>query len=96
VAKAHDERIAALPDQVCEIDPGALAALAGDPARHLTPAAVAAAGPMAGVASAGFGASTPSSMDVFSPESCDSPGSGCATGIPLTAGGGGGGPFPTP
>lgn len=96
VAQAHDERIAALADQVCEIDPGALAALAGDPARHLTPAAVAAAGPLAGVASAGFGKSTPSSLDVFSPESCDSPGSGCASPIPLTAGGGGGGPFPAP
>jgi hypothetical protein len=85
VAQAHDERIAALADEVCEIDPGALAGLAGDPARHLTPAAVAAAGPLAGVASAGFGESSPSATDVFSPESCDSPGSGCATASPLGA-----------
>jgi hypothetical protein len=96
VAQAHDERIAALEDESCGIDPGALAALAGDPARHLTPAAVAAAGPLAGVASAGFGESTPSSVDVFSASPCDSPGSGCATPIPVTDGGGGGGPFPTP
>jgi hypothetical protein len=94
VAKAHEQRIAALADEVCEIDPGALAALAGDPARHLTPAAVAAAGPLAGVATAGFGESTPSSTDVFSPEACDSPGSGCGTDIPVTADGGGGGAFP--
>jgi hypothetical protein len=96
VAKAHDERIVALADEVCEIDPGALAALAGDPARHLTPAAVAAAGPLAGVGNAGFAESIPTSRDLFSPEACDSPGSGCASGIPLTAGGGGGGPFPGP
>jgi hypothetical protein len=94
VAKAHDHRIAALADELCEIDPGALAALAGDPARHLTPAAVAAAGPLAGAANAGFGESTPGSHDVFSPEACDSPGSGCASALPLTATGGGGGPFP--
>lgn len=94
VAKAHDQRIAALADEICEIDPGALAALAGDPARHLTPAAVAAAGPLPGVTSAGFAESSPSSMGTFSASPCDSPGSGCATPIPLTAGGGGGGPFP--
>jgi hypothetical protein len=89
VAQAHDKRIPALAAQVCEIDPGALAALAGDPARHLTPAAVAAAGPLAGAAGAGFGESSPSAVDVVAPSPCDSPGSGCASGISMKHAGGG-------
>jgi hypothetical protein len=92
VAQAHEKRIPALAAQVCEIDPGALAALAGDPARHLTPAAVAAAGPLAGAAGAGFGESSPSTVDLVDPSPCDSPGSGCVLDIDVWAGGGGAGP----
>ncbi|MDH3519825.1 MAG: hypothetical protein OEM49_05150 [Myxococcales bacterium] len=87
VARAHDQRIPALAEQLCAIDPGALAALAGDPARHLSPAAVAAAGPLAGGGSAGLGDRGPASLDVLAPSPCDTPGSGCATGIPLSAAG---------
>ncbi|HEY5658928.1 MAG TPA: hypothetical protein VIY27_14155 [Myxococcota bacterium] len=93
VAQAHEDRIPALAAQVCEIDPGALAALAGDPARHLTPAAVAAAGPMVGVTSAGFGESNPSPLELVAPSPCDSPGSGCSVTVPISGGGGGAGPF---
>jgi hypothetical protein len=92
LAKAHDQRIPALAERLCEIDPGALAALAGDPARHLTPGDVAAAGPSLGGASAGLGASGPAAPDVYAPSPCDSPGSGCTASLPLTAAG----PAPAP
>ena len=81
IAKAHDQRIPALADQVCGIDPGALAALAGDPTQHLSPAAVSAAGALAGTSSAGFASGVPSATGPITTASCDAPGSGCATPI---------------
>ena len=78
-AKAHDERIPALAEQVCEVDPALLAALAGAPADHLSPADVAAPGP-APSDSAGLGSLDPAVGDVAMRVSCDEPGTcGAAT-----------------
>jgi hypothetical protein len=96
LARAHDERIPALADEICEIDPGALAALAGDPTRHLTPADVAAAGPIAGAGTAGFGDSRPVSAGLPDRSPCDVPGSGCGVGLSLGAFAPTPGPFPNP
>jgi hypothetical protein len=85
VAQAHDERIPALAAQVCEIDPGALAALAGDPTRHLNPADVAAAGPVPGSGSAGFGDLNPMAAALPDRSPCDVPGANCGAGISLGA-----------
>jgi len=77
-AKAHEERIPALAEQVCEVDPALLAALAGSPADHLSPADVSAPGPAAD--SAGFGKLDPAVGDVAMRVSCDEPGTcGAAT-----------------
>jgi hypothetical protein len=57
VAKSHDKRIPALANQVCEIDPALLAALAGAPGNHLSPADVSAPGPA--TTTAGLGAVAP-------------------------------------
>jgi hypothetical protein len=94
VAQAHDERIPVLADQLCEIDPGALAALAGDPTRHLTPADVAAPGPMAGTGTAGFGSSNPMAAGLPERSPCDVPGSGCNSGFSVLADGPPPVPFP--
>jgi len=94
VAQAHDERIPALASEVCEIDPGALAALAGDPTRHLNPADVAAAGPIAGGGSAGLGNAGPLAADLPDRSPCDVPGSGCA--VPLVDLADGLNPIPLP
>jgi hypothetical protein len=78
-AKAHEERIPALAEQVCDVDPALLAALAGSPADHLTPADVSAAGP-APSDSAGFGEFDPTVGGVAMRVSCDEPGTcGAAT-----------------
>ena len=78
-AKAHDDRIPALAEQVCEVDPALLAALAGSPADHLSPADVSAPGP-APSDSAGFGEFDPTVGDVAMRVSCDEPGTcGAAT-----------------
>jgi hypothetical protein len=77
-AKAHEERIPALAEQVCDVDPALLAALAGSPADHLSPADVSAPGPVA--SSAGFGEFDPAVGDVAMRVSCDEPGTcGAAT-----------------
>jgi hypothetical protein len=72
LAKAHEQRIAAAPDEVCGPDPALIAALAGAPARHLSPADVA-AGPvgLATSKTAGLGLFDPVGPEEPVRESCD-------------------------
>lgn len=106
LAKAHDQRIAAAPDEVCETDPALIAALAGAPVRHLSPTDVAAGppgGPTYGAAgTAGMGLSNPVGPEKPVREACDVAG---ACGFPILViepapgvlpSPGSGGPFPGP
>jgi len=68
-AKAHDERIPALAE-VC--DPGPALARLVDPLHHLTPADVAAPGPVAGLGTAGLGGLNPAAADSPVRQPCDS------------------------
>jgi hypothetical protein len=78
-ANAHLHRIPALAAEVCEIDPGLLAALAGNPLDHLSPMDVAAPGPVPGVGMAGL-AQLSSTLGILPVRAaCDSPG---ACGLP--------------
>lgn len=103
-ARAHDQRIAAAPAEECAVDPNILASLAGDPARHLDPAAVSAPPPVVTAGNAGLGALNPAGASLGPVNACDSPASGCGVfplapvGLvePPAVGGGGpgsGGPF---
>jgi len=86
LARAHDQRIAAAPDEVCDTDPALIAALAGAPVRHLSPSDVAAgppgdpAGLLAAAGTAGLGLDDPVGPDRPIREACDVPG---ACGFPI-------------
>jgi len=88
-ARAHDARIPVEVAEVCEIDPQQIAALAGLPANHLSPADVAAPPPVPALVPPDMGP-----RPTRSP--CDNPGAGC--GLPLASGAveppPGGGGFP--
>jgi hypothetical protein len=79
-ANAHDERIPAVAE-VCEMGP-ALARLAS-PLHHLTPADVAAPGPVAGLGSAGLGGLNPAAADAPARQPCDSDAGTCALPLPF-------------
>jgi hypothetical protein len=80
-SRAHLHRIPALAAEVCEIDPGLLAALAGDPLEHLSPEDVGAPGPAPGVTTAGLGQLSPALSLSPVRAACDSPDS---CGLPTT------------
>jgi hypothetical protein len=82
VAKAHDERIPAAAPEDCDLTPE-IASRTGSPLHHLTPADVAAAGPMdSGVA--GLGGVNPAVDPAFARNPCDVSGS-CPLPLPLEA-----------
>ena len=78
-AKAHEHRIPALAAEVCSIDPGLLASMAGAPENHLSPEDVAAPPPPPSVATAGLGTLSPALALTPNRAACDSPG---ACGLP--------------
>lgn len=84
-ARAHEARIPVVADDVCAIDPGLLASLAGAPPSHLSPADVAAPPPVAGVGTAGLGALAPQNPQPPARTPCDTPGAGCGTPFPAIA-----------
>lgn len=81
-ANAHDERIPAVAE-VCELGPQ-LAQLSS-PLHHLTPADVAAPGPVAGLGSAGLGGSNPAMAASVARQTCDSNVGSCVAPLPFVA-----------
>ncbi len=81
-ANAHDERIPAV-DEVCDLGPE-LARLSS-PLHHLTPADVAAPGPVAGLGSAGLGALNPAAAQGPTRQACDASVGSCASPLPFVA-----------
>jgi len=82
-AKAHEARIPVTVAQACEIDPDAIASLAGAPGLHLAPGHVAAPPPVAGIGTAGLGLGNPQGSALTPRSPCDSPGAGCALPLPV-------------
>ena len=77
-ARAHAQRIPALVAEVCEINPGLLAALASSPENHLSPLDVAAPPPAPPTSTAGLGVLSPSIGITPVRAACDAPGA-CGT-----------------
>lgn len=84
-ARAHDARIPVQVAEICEVDPDAIASLAGSPLNHLSPADVAAPPPLSGVGTAGLGFHNPKGADMPTRAPCDVPGAGCVLPVPATA-----------
>ncbi len=81
LADAHETRIPADPAEECDLSRD-FASRAGAPENHLSPADVAAPGPIAGAGSAGFGGVNPTSAGSPTYASCDV-GGVCSQPIPL-------------
>ena len=81
-ADAHDARIPALAE-ACE--PGPALARLNDPLHHLTPADVAAPGPVAGLGSAGLGGLNPAAAENPGRQACDVDIGSCLLPLPLAA-----------